>query len=109
MGDDLSDDYLLNIEMVSQWSKNLVPFFTLGKLHLSKWLEGNLLHIKLMMNFVMLVRRLYKQGTDGVLRVCIESTDAERYLEFAHVAMGNIYFAPDQTLKCIERIGVCWQ
>ena len=26
----------------------------------------------------------------------------------AHVAMGNIHFAPDQTIKRIEKMGVFW-
>ena len=44
--DDLPDAYLFNIKMVPQWSKNLVPFLTLGKLQLLNSLEGSLIHIK---------------------------------------------------------------
>ena len=101
--DDLHDAYLFNIEMVPQWSKDLVPFLTIGKLHLSNSFEGNLFHIEQTRDFVMLADRPYKRGSDGVLRMCIEPTEANRYLQCAHVAMGNIYFAPDQTVKQIER------
>ena len=55
--DDLPDAYLFNIKMVPQWSKNLVPFLTLGKLHLSKSLEGNLSHIEQTRDFLILDRK----------------------------------------------------
>lgn len=85
--------------MVPQWSKDLVPFLTIGKLHLLNSLEGNLFHIKQTLEFVILVERLYKRGSDEVLRMCIEPTEADRYMICAHVAMGNIHFALDQTIK----------
>ena len=96
--DDLPDAYLFNIEMVLQWSKDLVPFFTIGKLHLSNSLEGNLFHVEKTREFVMLAGRLYKCEFDGILRMCIEPTKADKYMTSAHVAMGNIHFALDQTI-----------
>ena len=104
--DDLPDAYLFNIEMVPQWSKNLVSFLTLGRLKFSESLEGNLSHIKQIRDLIMLAGRLYKRGTYGVLRMCIESTDVERYLQLAHVTMGNIHCAPDQTVRRIEQMGI---
>ena len=49
----------------------------------------------------MLARRLYKEGQDGVLRLCIEPFEKAHYLETAHVAVGNIHMAGNQTLKQI--------
>ena len=72
-----------------------MPFLTLGKLQLSNSVEGNLVYIEQTQDFVMLASRLYKQGSDGVLRMCIEHMEANRSLQCAHVAMGNIHFAPD--------------
>lgn len=106
--DDLPDAYLFNIKMVPHWSKDLVSFLTIGKIHLSNSLEGNLFHIEQTRNFVMLAGRLYKRGSNGVLRLCIEPTEADNYMTSAHVAMGNIHFALDQTIKRIERMGVFW-
>ena len=40
--------------------------------------------------------------------MCIEPTEAKRYLQCAHVAMGNIHFTPDQTIKRIEQMGLFW-
>ena len=58
--DDLPDAYLFNIKMAPQWSKDLVPFLTICKLHLSISLEGNLFHIEQTQDFVMLAGKLYK-------------------------------------------------
>lgn len=44
--DDLPNTYLFNVEMVPSWSKNFMPFMTLGKLQLSGSLEGSLTHIE---------------------------------------------------------------
>ena len=85
--------------MVPQSSKDLVPFLTIGKLHLLNSLEGNLFHIKKTRDFVMLAGRLYKRESNGVLRICMEPTEANKYMQYAHVAMGNIHFALDQTIK----------
>ena len=106
--DDLPDAYLFNVEMIPHWSKNLVPFLTIGKLHVSDSFERNLFHLEQTRNFVMLAGRLYRRGPDGVLRLCIEPIEAEKYMTSAHVAMGNIHFASDQTIKQIEQMGVFW-
>ena len=39
VNDDLLDAYLFNIEMISEWSKDLVPLLTIGKLKLNDAME----------------------------------------------------------------------
>ena len=64
--------------------------------------------IELMRRYSMIARRLYKQGKDGVLRLCIEKEDAVSYLKQEHVAIGNIHVTPKQTVRRIKRMGVYW-
>ena len=40
--DDLPDAYLFNVEMVPQWSKDIVPMLTIGSLRLSDSMDTNL-------------------------------------------------------------------
>ncbi len=56
----------------------------------------------------MIPGRLYKQSNDQVLRLCIDAPDGGYCVEQAHVAIGNIHFSPQQTLKRVERMGVYW-
>ena len=64
--------------------------------------------IKQSCKYFMLARRLYKQGRDGILRLCIEKNESDVYVEQAHIALGNIHISPDQTIRKIERMGVYW-
>ena len=108
VADDLPDAYMFNIDMVPSWSKDIVPILTLGKLQLNQSIETNIANVELSRNFLMLAGRLYKQGNDQILRLCIDKKDAETYLNKAHVAVGNIHFAPEQTLRRVEHMGVFW-
>ena len=76
--------------------------FTIGNLRPTSSLERNLALIKLTRQYSMIAGRLYKQGKDGILCLCIEREDAVSYLKQAHIAIGNIHVAPEQTLKRIE-------
>ena len=65
--DDLPDAYLFNVEMVPQWSKDIVPIFTIGSLHLNDSRDTNLALIEQSKQFSMIADRLYKHGQDKVL------------------------------------------
>ena len=106
--DDLPNAYLFNVEMIPEWSKDFVPMFTVGNLRLSNSWDANLALIEQTRHYSMVAGRLYKKGRDEVLRLCIDSNETTSYLEQAHVAIGNIHMAPDQTLKRIDRMGVYW-
>ena len=43
---DLHDAYLFSVEMVLEWSKDLVPILTIEYLHLSDSMDANLALIK---------------------------------------------------------------
>ena len=85
-----------------------MPIFTVGTLRPTSSWERNLALIELTRYYSMIVGRLYKQGKDGVLNMCIEKEDSISYLEQAHVAIGNIHMTPEQTVRRIERMGVYW-
>ena len=50
----------------------------------------------------MLAGRLYKKGVDGIQQLCIESGNADMYMQRAHVAIRNIHFALDLTIRRVE-------
>ena len=58
--DDLPDAYLFNVEMVPQWSKDIVPMVTIGSLCLSDSMDTNLTLIEQSRQFSMIVGTLYK-------------------------------------------------
>ena len=101
---DLIDAYLFNIEMILEWSVQIVPMLTSGILRLNLDMREN----KHLIEHFMIARRLYKLGKDGILRLCIERNESDVYVEQAHIALGNIHISPDQTIRRIERMGVYW-
>ena len=42
VNDNLLDAYLFNVEMIHEWSRNLVPLLTIGKLRLDDSMDKNL-------------------------------------------------------------------
>ena len=108
VNDDLLDVYLFNVEMILEWSKDLVPLLTIGKLKLNDFMDRNLSLLEQSKQYSMIAGRLYKLGKDGVLRLCVETQETRMYLEQAHVALGNIHMSPRQTMKRVERMGVYW-
>ena len=42
------------------------------------------------------------------MRLCIDQEEAIPYLEWAHIAIGNMRLSPKQTLNRIKRMGVYW-
>ena len=45
----------------------------------------------------MLAGRMYHLGKDGSLRLCIEPMEKPHYLQSAHVTIGSIHMASNQT------------
>ena len=58
VNDDLLDAYLFNVEMILDWSRNVEPFFTIGKLRLNDSLERNLSMVEKSREYSMISRRL---------------------------------------------------
>ena len=52
--------------------------------------------------------RLYKSQRDKVLSLCIEPKYQYYYLQYAYIAVGNIHFSKEQTLRRLKNFGVYW-
>ena len=65
--DDLPDAYLFNVEMIPQWSRDIVPMLTIGSLHLSDSMDTNITLVEQSRQFSMIIGRLYKRVQDNVL------------------------------------------
>ena len=94
--------------MIPEWSVQLAPMLTLETLRFNQDMRENKHMIEQYCEYFMLARRLYKKGKDGILRLCIEKNKSDVYIEQAHIALGNIYISPDQTIRRINRMGVYW-
>ena len=56
----------------------------------------------------MIASRLYKQGKDNILWLCIEKEEIVSYVQEAHVTMGNVHQHLKKTLQRRECMGVYW-
>ena len=81
VNDDLPDPYLFNVQMIPEWSKDLVSMLTIGKLKLNASMDRNLSLVEQSKEYCMIARRLYKLGKDGILRLCVETQETGKYLE----------------------------
>ena len=81
VNDDLPDAYLFNVEMIPEWSRNLVSMLTIGKLQLNDSMDRNLSFVEQSKEYSMIAGRLYKLGKDGILRLCVETQETRMYLE----------------------------
>ena len=95
--DDLTHAYLFNVEMIPKWSEQYVPLMTIGQFNNSLPLREKWALIQEIASLKMLAGHFYKEGQDSVLRLCIELFEKAHYLEIAHVAVGNIHMAGNQT------------
>jgi len=59
-------------------------------------------------NLTLILGCLYWQGRDGVLRLCIEPYEKKYYLQTAHVVVGGLHMAGDQTLQRVLWEGLWW-
>ena len=55
-----------------------------------------------------MARRLYKYQQEKVLSLCIEPKDQYLYLQYAHIAVGNVHFSKEQTLRRLKHFGLYW-
>ncbi|MCO5557895.1 hypothetical protein L7F22_011467 [Adiantum nelumboides] len=97
--DDLPDAYLFNIDMVPRWSEEVIPLLTIGSLYLTK--QPSIIGAS--KSLVMLASRLYKQGTDQILRLCIEVHEQDLYRNQSHVQTTSIHNG-----HALMRVGVYW-
>ncbi|MCO5612594.1 hypothetical protein L7F22_066862 [Adiantum nelumboides] len=103
--DDLPDAYLFNIDMVPKWSEEVICLLTIGSLYLTK--QPSIIGAS--RSLIMLARRLYKQGTNQILRLCIEVHEQDLYLSQSHVQTTSIHNGHAQTYQRLMRMGVYWQ
>ena len=106
--DDLPDAYLFNVEMIPRWSEDYIPLMTIGKFDIPLPLQQKKEIILETANLKMVSRHLYKQGQDGILRLCVEPSEQSYYIEAAHVAVGGIHMAGNQMIKHVLWLGVWW-
>ena len=101
--DDLPDAYLFNAEMVPKWSKNIVSLMSIG--NIQKQPPQKVKQTRL---YALLAGRLYKTQKNKILSLCIEPDDQYYYLQYAHIAVGNVHFSREQTLRRLKHFGVYW-
>ena len=106
--DDLLDAYLFNIEMVPRWSEQWIPLLSIAQIEIPKTIPEHKERIFLGGKFKLLVGRLYHEGNDKILRLCIEPLEKEYFLNQAHQSTIGIHLAGQQTAQALMRLGVYW-
>ena len=71
MFDDLPNAHLFNVEMILEWSRTLVLFFTIGNLRVDDSMDRNLSMVEQSREYSI----KYKLERDGILRLCVENKD----------------------------------
>ena len=75
VNDDLPDAYLFNLKMVPKWSEQWIPLLSIGPNVVPGSIQTTEATINLARDFKLVARRLYREGLDGFLRLCIEPCD----------------------------------
>ena len=75
--DDLPDAYLFNIEMVPRWSEQWIPLLSIAQIEIPRSIPEHKDRIFLGGKFKLLARRLYHEGNDKILQLCIEPLEQE--------------------------------
>ena len=76
VADDLLGAYLINVEMIPKWSKDIIQMLIMVTLHLTWWQEANLALMHKSQCYAMIVGRLYKKGKHMALRFCIDKEES---------------------------------
>ena len=106
--DDLPDAYLFNIEMVPKWSERWVPLLSIAFSKIPRSIETTETMLQIATDYKLVSRRLYKEGLDGILRLCVEPSDYPHYLARAHQNTSRIHLSGQQTAQNLLRLGVYW-
>ena len=89
--------------MVPKWSKPIVSLLTIGTIHSQppRVVEESKL-------YALLAGQLYRAQRDWVLSLHIDLEEQQVYLQYAHIAMGNVHFSQEQTMRRLKHFGVYW-
>lgn len=106
--DDLPDAYLFNIEMVPKWSEQWVPLVSIGFSAIPRSIDNTKAMLSAAKDYKLVSGRLYKEGRDGILRLCIGPADFFHYPARAHQNTSRIHLSGQQTIQSLHRLGVYW-
>ena len=74
--------------MVPKWFEKLIPLLTFGRVDPEKSLFDTTRLIEQAATYQLVAAgRLYKRGSDEILRLCIEPYEQDSYLSEAHVGL----------------------
>ena len=102
--DDLLDAYLFNIEMVPRWSEQWIPLLSIAQIETPKSIPEHIDIIFLGGKFKLLAGRLYHEGNDKILRLCIEPLKQEYFLKQAHNSAIGIHSTSQHMAQALMRL-----
>ena len=95
--------------MIPRWSEDIVTLLSIGTLEITQSKPIDKAIIEQSGPFQLLSGRLYHQGLDGVLRLCIEPSETALYLCEAHKNIGCAHHGKQRTYQNLMRLGVYCQ
>ena len=79
--------------MVPEWSEQWIPLLTLAQIDIPRSMPDLTNQVFLGGKFKLLAGRLYHEGNDKILRLCIEPSEHNYYLKKAHNSALGIHSA----------------
>jgi hypothetical protein len=104
----LVDDSLFVVTSTTEWYASIVEFLTTHKLP-KEWTKEERRKIRVnSRQFVVVGHRLFRRGSDGILRRCVSKTEVEAILIACHDSACGGHFSGQLTGQKILRTGYFW-
>jgi len=108
VNDMLIDDSLFVVTSTPEWYAGIVEFLTTHKLP-KEWTKEERRKVRVnSRQFVVVGHRLFRRGSDGILRRCVSKTEVEAILIACHDSACGGHFSGQLTGQKILRAGYFW-
>ena len=106
--DDLPDAPLFMIEMAPKWAEKILQVLSIDVSWPKDSPEGSLAYLEMSEPYTLISGRLYRQGADKVLRLCVEPEQYDVIIGDAHISLGGMHASKQQTEQRVQINGFWW-
>ena len=106
--DDLPDATLFLIDIAPRWVEPILEVLSVTAEWAPKDAQTTLNQLRESDRYTIISGRLYRQGSDNVLKLCVEPEDHREIMEDAHISIGGIHEAKCKTTQRIRLNGYWW-
>ena len=106
--DDLPDATLFQIDIAPRWAEPILEVLSVTAEWAPKDAQTTLNQLRESDRYTIISGQLYRQGSDNVLKLCVEPEDHREIMEDAHISLGGIHEAEWKTTQRILLNGYWW-